>query len=107
MGTAEEKDLMYELAKALNVPVHHFEEDAGYMDYINPYKILKFINQFKSEVCNPAKELLKKYEQWEADLLMLNEVWENGLPQFTQELYDKWMKLQTERNKILNTSEPE
>jgi len=49
MGTAEEKDLMYELAKALNVPVHHFEEDAGYMDYINPHKILKFINQFKSD----------------------------------------------------------
>jgi len=48
--TAEEKDLMYELAKALNVPVHHFEEDAGYMDYINPYKILEFINQFKSDI---------------------------------------------------------
>jgi len=85
--------------------------ELAFAPYMTPRNLEKnidiLINQFESEVCNPAKELLKKYEQWETDLLMLNEVWENGLPQFTQELYDKWMKLQTERNKILNTSEPE
>lgn len=73
MGTAEEKDLMYELAKALNVPVHHFEEDAGYMDYINPHKILKFINQFKEEIYKQGFKDGFEFPKEELPEEMLNE----------------------------------
>ncbi len=48
-------------------------------------------------------EVLKKHEQWEADFILDDKAWAtvNGLPQFTQEVYDAWLELQTVRNKVL------
>jgi len=46
-------------------------------------------------------EILKLYEEWEAELLMDNSAWVNGLPRFTQSLYDKWMEIQGRRNEVL------
>lgn len=45
-------------------------------------------------------EIAKRYELWEAKLLETSESWgsEDGLPQFTQELFDEWIELQTLRN---------
>lgn len=45
--------------------------------------------------------VLKFYEQWEADLILCSEAWANGLPRMTQELYDRWMEIQTKRNAAL------
>lgn len=47
--------------------------------------------------------LLKKLEQFEADLIERDEVWntEDGLPKVTKEFYDRWIDLQTERNNLL------
>lgn len=56
------------------------------------------------ERAEKAEKLLKKYECFEAAMIEDDEVWKNGLPQFTQELYQKWMELQTERNEILGRS---
>ena len=48
-------------------------------------------------------EVLKKHEQWEADFMLDDKAWAtvNGLPQFTQEVYDAWLEFQTVRNKVL------
>ena len=48
-------------------------------------------------------EVLKKHEQWEADFILDDKAWAtvNGLPQFTQEVYDAWLEFQTVRNKVL------
>ena len=51
------------------------------------------------------EKVLCRYEQWEADLLMDDQAWGSGLPCFTQGLYDKWMELQEQRNKVLRKSE--
>lgn len=50
-------------------------------------------------------ESLKIYESWEAELLMENSVWVNGLPRFTQSLYDKWMEIQGKRNEVLGKAD--
>ena len=49
-----------------------------------------------------AFELLRKYEAWEADLILCDESWEDGLPKMTQEQYDSFLELQAERNELLN-----
>ena len=46
-------------------------------------------------------EVLKLYEEFEAELIMENESWTGGLPKFTQRLYDKWMEIQGRRNDAL------
>ena len=54
-------------------------------------------------LCRELVEVLKKHEQWEADFILDDKAWAtvNGLPQFTQELYDAWLEFQTVRNKVL------
>lgn len=47
------------------------------------------------------RDALKAIEQWEADLLMDDSAWVNGLPVFTQELYDRWIEVQAMRNNAL------
>jgi len=57
-------------------------------------------NQEKTDMV----KLLKAYEQWEADLIMSDEAWDNGraaLPTLTYPLYDKLLELQAERNRLL------
>ena len=46
-------------------------------------------------------EVLKLYEELEAELTMNNDAWVYGLPRFTQRLYDNWMEIQTKRNEAL------
>ena len=48
-------------------------------------------------------EALRRYEEWEASLLLEDGAWERnaGLPVFTQELYDSWMEIQDVRNEAL------
>ena len=55
------------------------------------------------ELARELVEVLKKHEQWEADFILDDKAWAtvNGLPQFTQELYDAWLEFQTVRNKVL------
>lgn len=45
-------------------------------------------------------DVVRAYEQWEADLVGDNKAWqtEDGLPHLTQELYDELMELQAARN---------
>lgn len=47
----------------------------------------------------------KAYEQWEADLLRCDAAWQDSLPRFTQELYDKWMQIQPQRNAAVRACE--
>lgn len=51
------------------------------------------------------RAVLKAYEAWEAALIMDPVVWRNGLPQFTQSLYDKFIEIQTMRNAALEPSD--
>ena len=48
-------------------------------------------------------------EQWEADLLATDDAWRgnDGLPRFTQGLYDRWLELQAERNRLLTLGRKE
>ena len=64
----------------------------------------------KSRLANAAPDLLayaKAVEAWEAKLLMKDDSWRNGLPVFTQELYDKWMELQAVRNAAIKKAKGE
>jgi len=56
----------------------------------------------RQERLEKLERVLKGYEQWEAALIMDNQAWNNELPCFTQELYDKWMELQRQRNAALD-----
>ncbi len=50
-----------------------------------------------------AIDLLKEYEQWEADLISDNQMWWPNVPKdrISGKTYDKMMELQAKRNKIL------
>ena len=52
-------------------------------------------------------EALRRYEEWEASLLLEDGAWERnaGLPVFAQELYDSWMEIQDVRNEALIKAE--
>lgn len=51
-----------------------------------------------------AIELLKEYEQWEADIIAEDKLWwpHRAKDVFTGPLYDKMLELQRKRNAILN-----
>jgi hypothetical protein len=51
------------------------------------------------------RDALEKWCTWEEELLNTREAWEDGLPKMTQELYDKYIELQSIRNKALKESE--
>lgn len=51
------------------------------------------------------KLLLKKYEEWEADVILTDECWDDhATPRLTQKQWDKLLELQTERNRLLTPS---
>jgi hypothetical protein len=55
-----------------------------------------------------APELLavaKRYEAWEAKLILCQKAWEQSVPTFTQELLDEWMEIQAERNAAVRKAE--
>ena len=45
--------------------------------------------------------ILEAIEQWEADLLNTDSAWEDGLPRFTKQLYERWMAIQELMNRSL------
>jgi len=47
------------------------------------------------------KAVLKKYEEWEAKLIMEDNCWENGLPELTQELFEEFLEIQELRNQAI------
>ncbi len=54
-----------------------------------------------------AADVLKAYEQWEADLIMENKCWEGReIPQLTGELWDRMLELQAMRNRALSAFTP-
>jgi len=54
-----------------------------------------------------AADVLKAYEQWEADLIMENKCWEGReIPQLTGELWNRMLELQAMRNRALSASTP-
>ena len=48
-----------------------------------------------------ARAVLEAYERWEADLILEAKAWADGLPLLTQELYDRFMAIQEQRNRAL------
>lgn len=46
-------------------------------------------------------EILNLYEEWEADLILDSQAWQDNYPRFTKRLYDKWMEIQAKRNAVL------
>jgi hypothetical protein len=47
------------------------------------------------------QNVLKAYEQWEADMILAGECWVNGLPRITQTLWDRFIEIQAMRNRAL------
>jgi hypothetical protein len=51
-----------------------------------------------------ARDALREWERWEADLILCDEAWNGGraaLPKLTWQLYDKMLALQAKRNAAL------
>jgi uncharacterized protein YwgA len=47
-------------------------------------------------------EVLKRYEQWEANMILEPKCWKNAYPELTEELYEELMEIQELRNKALS-----
>lgn len=47
-------------------------------------------------------EVLKKYEQWEANLIMEDSCWEGAMPTLTEKLYEELLEIQKLRNEALS-----
>ena len=47
-------------------------------------------------------DVLKRYEQWEANLIMEDSCWEGSTPTLTNELYEELLEIQELRNKALS-----
>jgi len=46
-------------------------------------------------------DVLIRYEQWEANLIMEASCWEGGMPTLTTELFEELLEIQELRNKAL------
>jgi hypothetical protein len=53
-------------------------------------------------------EVCLAYETWEALLILESECWDtpDGLPRFSEELWESWLVLQTKRGKVISESLP-
>lgn len=49
-----------------------------------------------------ALAILQDYERWEGKLILFGD-WDthDGMPKFTQSLYDEWMEIQAKRRMLL------
>lgn len=61
-------------------------------------KLLNIANVSKSLLI----EVLKRYETWEANLIMEDSCWEGSLPTLTNELYEELLEIQKLRNEALS-----
>lgn len=64
----------------------------------------KWLDETESPSDSEAVELLKEYDQWEADLINDNAMWWPHAPKdrISGQTYDKMMELQGKRNRILH-----
>lgn len=77
--------------------------------WINPDSNAEFIANARTDIplliteIENIRQVLEAYEQWEADMIADNKCWNtaDGLPKFTQSIYDRFMELQEMRNKVL------
>ena len=53
------------------------------------------------QVAQQLAEALREYETWEAALILEAKCWADGLPMFTQPMYDYFMAIQSSRNRAL------
>jgi len=63
--------------------------------------ILIDLNKIINSAVEEQKAVLKKYEEWEAKLIMEDNCWENGLPELTQELFEEFLDIQELRNQAI------
>ena len=47
-------------------------------------------------------DVLKRYETWEANLIMEDSCWGGGMPTLTNELYEELLEIQKLRNEALS-----
>ena len=59
------------------------------------------------EAADAALAALREYEAWEADLILEAACWADGLPMLTQDLYDRFIAIQTKRNAVLSGQQEE
>lgn len=71
------------------------------MDFSRGMTTQCFNAKLISAAPNMAK-VLKRYEDWEAKLILENSAWENEMPTFTPELFDEFLEIQRLRNEALN-----
>ena len=62
------------------------------------YKELESLIQ---QAVEEQKAVLKRYEEWEAKLIMEDNCWKNGLPELTQELFEEFLDIQESRNQAI------
>ena len=62
--------------------------------------IIEFARRLIADV-DEARELLREYEQWEADLILDSGAWRTDPPVLTEALQDSFIALQTKRNALL------
>lgn len=61
------------------------------------------MNQEEKNLLHEAKQLLEEYNQWEADIIMEDQLWWPNRAEdvFRGPIYDKMMDLQEKRNDLL------
>jgi len=57
-----------------------------------------------SESVERMRDTLRAYEQWEADLILERDAWNNRLPTFTDKLWDRFLEIQALRNAALSAT---
>jgi hypothetical protein len=83
-------------------------EDVTYSVEGPPSDFMYLRNEADALVMAASKELLavaKRYEAWEAKLILCQKAWEQSVPTFTQALLDEWMEIQGERNAAVRKAE--
>lgn len=48
-------------------------------------------------------EVLERYENWEANLIMDENCWEDETPKLSNKLYEELLEIQNLRNEVLST----
>lgn len=69
------------------------------------YKELKRAFDLASVNKSLLIDVLKRYEQWEANLIMEDSCWEGGMPTLTNGLYEELLEIQKLRNEALSNEQ--
>ena len=79
------------------IGLHINENGTVYYDH----KYVEWLQDKVNSAVEEQKVVLKKYEEWEAKLIMEDNCWENGLPELTQELFEEFLEIQELRNQAI------